>query len=378
MLDTKGRLCYLVHMRNKKSWKGERFGRILVLSESIRRAGTKRYEVTVQCDCGRQFVTRLDHIQSGNTTSCGCWSPERLQAAGWESTHGKSDTPEYKSWQGMLDRCLRHTSTAYPEYGGKGVVVHPEWVGHDGFVSFLDHVGVSPKGHNTLDRIDNNLGYVPGNVRWASPKEQARNTSKTRFLQALGRTQSLTAWAEEIGIKTNTLAARLALGWTPEQIVSTPNLRRDPTPESIQGRDSRAHTPSASKEYKHWYQMVRRCRDGKRTLHEGWKSPGGFASFLEHVGHAPSAKHTLDRIDNDKGYHPGNVRWATNQEQMRNRNDNLMIKAWGRTQCLAAWIEEVDLSAAWIRSRLARGMAPEEALTSRKVDAKGLLSVRPA
>jgi hypothetical protein len=129
--------------------------------------------------------------------------------------------PEYRLWQNMLDRCRNPNNPGFHNYGGRGISVHPAWA--QSFPVFLAAIGPRPSPQHSLDRKDNNKGYVPGNVRWATRKEQAHNMRKNRLLTFGGRTQTLTAWAEEIGLVPSTLQYRLKQGgMTVERALSTP------------------------------------------------------------------------------------------------------------------------------------------------------------
>lgn len=89
------------------------------------------------------------------------------------------DAPEYSSWQGMLARCHNPKSPRYSDYGGRGIAVCDEW--RESFAAFFEHVGPKPTPAHSVDRIDNESGYLPGNVRWASPTEQAGNRRPRRL-----------------------------------------------------------------------------------------------------------------------------------------------------------------------------------------------------
>lgn len=95
--------------------------------------------------------------------------------------HGGNRTPEWYTWCGLRQRCLNPNNPAYPRYGGRGIGVAPEWLGKHGFSAFLEHVGKRPTPDHSLDRIDNDRGYEPGNVRWATAAQQAHNTRKTKL-----------------------------------------------------------------------------------------------------------------------------------------------------------------------------------------------------
>jgi hypothetical protein len=105
-------------------------------------------------------------------------------------------TPEYRAWQQMKNRCLNPKAHDYRYYGGRGITMHPAWA--ESFCAFLADAGRRPSAELTLDRIDGNQGYVPGNVRWATRETQARN-------RAYATTK---AWllAERLGIKRMTAA----------------------------------------------------------------------------------------------------------------------------------------------------------------------------
>jgi len=84
-------------------------------------------------------------------------------------------TPEYQAWQNMRARCMNAAHPKYARYGGRGITVCPEW---DSFPAFFDHIGPRPSADHSLDRIDNERGYEPGNVRWATRREQQLNRSR--------------------------------------------------------------------------------------------------------------------------------------------------------------------------------------------------------
>lgn len=92
-------------------------------------------------------------------------------------THGRSRTPEYRAWQDALQRCTNPKNVHFKDYGARGIAVAPEWV--SSFEAFFAELGPRPPGM-TLDRIDNNEGYKPGNCRWATPTQQALNTRTKR------------------------------------------------------------------------------------------------------------------------------------------------------------------------------------------------------
>jgi len=139
----------------------------------------------------------------------------------------------------------------------------------------------------------------------------------------------------------------------------------------LQLERARTHGMKRTREWSCWSGMKRRCLDPNNI---GYKRYGGrgikvcqkwlhsFEAFFADMGACPSAKHSIDRIDNDGDYRPENCRWATPSEQSRNRRHNRLITAWGRTQALVAWSQETGLNPMTIASRLRKGWLPEAAL----------------
>lgn len=130
------------------------------------------------------------------------------------------ETPEHMAWRHMMERCYRETDAVFRYYGGRGISVCPRW--RDDFAAFLADMGPRPSPLHSLDRIDNNGGYSPDNCRWATKREQSLNSRHVRPLTAFGRTQAVSLWAEETGIVSETIFARLRRGWPAESAVSFP------------------------------------------------------------------------------------------------------------------------------------------------------------
>ncbi len=128
--------------------------------------------------------------------------------------------PLLGTWKAMRRRCESPKHRSFPRYGGRGIKVCERW---QDLRNFIEDMGPRPTPKHTLDRIDNDGDYAPGNVRWATQAEQLRNQVRNRLLTFAGRTQCLTDWCAELGIAKHVLAARLnALGWSVERALSTP------------------------------------------------------------------------------------------------------------------------------------------------------------
>lgn len=130
------------------------------------------------------------------------------------------------TWQSMIARCHSPGVANYYLYGGTGISVCDRW--RNDFQAFLADMGRRPTRRHSIDRIDPHGNYEPGNCRWATPTEQARNRRDTIMLTVDGVTKPMATWADETGINANAMAARLRRGWSHERIVKTPMLQYKP------------------------------------------------------------------------------------------------------------------------------------------------------
>lgn len=157
-----------------------RFGRLTVLgfAEPVIISGRSRRRIQCRCDCGRDTTPFPDSLRSGRTVSCGCFHRENQPAVAREvgkanREHGMRYEPEYQAWQAMKRRCLDPDHAAYDRYGGRGITVCAAWV--ERFEAFFSAMGRRPSDDHSLDRIDNDGNYEPGNCRWATRSEQNLN-----------------------------------------------------------------------------------------------------------------------------------------------------------------------------------------------------------
>lgn len=123
--------------------------------------------------------------------------------------HGMKNTPEYRAWIDMKNRCRNPNVSSYPNYGGRGISVCQEWL--DSFVAFFEHVGSRPEGFS-LERIDCEGNYEPGNVRWVSRIKQQNNKRNNVFVLYRGEMITATEYARAVGIKPDTVHARIRRG----------------------------------------------------------------------------------------------------------------------------------------------------------------------
>jgi hypothetical protein len=152
---------------------GQRFGRLTV----IERAMNSPHGMTkwlCKCDCGAEIIARRGNLHTGNTQSCGCW--RRDSATAGHIIHGEGKryqtTAEYRCWRNMITRCRNPHNHAFKNYGGRGISICDEWLD---FKCFLADMGRRPSTGFSLDRINNDGNYEPGNCRWATRKQQANN-----------------------------------------------------------------------------------------------------------------------------------------------------------------------------------------------------------
>jgi len=195
---------------------GQKIGRLTVI-RAIRKPGIERLFYECICECGSTRVIGAQNLRRRLTQSCGCLQKERVKAASFK--HGLSHTPIHNTWMGMLQRCNDENCTAYPDYGGRGIKVCDRWMV---FENFLKDMGLPPQKGMTLDRYpSNDLGYQPGNVRWATKKEQANNRRSSKLITFKNETLTQAQWEDRFGLPRGMLNGRLQLGWTLDRALST-------------------------------------------------------------------------------------------------------------------------------------------------------------
>jgi len=174
------------------------------------------------CDCGEKAVARIADFNRGRHKSCGCLKT-RSGSKAYAFKHGKIYSAEYTTWQNMVDRCCNPNNPKYVAYGGRGIAVCDRW--RDSFLCFFTDMKEKPSPRHSLDRINNYGDYEPGNCRWATPSEQARNKRTSIYLVMDGERTHVLDAAKKKGIKKGTVYRRIKLGWSIEAAVMTPVVK---------------------------------------------------------------------------------------------------------------------------------------------------------
>lgn len=177
-----------------KDLTGVRFGYWTAVRLSGQRKGV-RTAWLCSCVCGTERDVQSLHLLSGASQSCGCMRPKGIDSATYK--HG-SDHEAYRTWSNMLDRCRNPNNPAWHLYGGKGVTVCDAWA--TDFLQFAEDMGPKPSRNHSIDRKNGNGNYEPGNCRWATAKEQARNMSRNRIVDFEGRRVTLAEACELSGV----------------------------------------------------------------------------------------------------------------------------------------------------------------------------------
>lgn len=192
--------------------RGKKFGRWTVLHY----VGNRNWQC--RCECGTEKAVAGHYLRRGVSASCGCLQRELVSKRC--RTHGAKKTTEWRAWCAIKQRCFNPKNHAFKDYGARGITMCAEW--RDSFEAFLAHVGHKPSPELTIERIDNNRGYEPGNVRWATRTEQEHNKRSTRLIEYRGTKYPLCVLARMHGLLPGTLADRLDYGWSIERAVTSP------------------------------------------------------------------------------------------------------------------------------------------------------------
>lgn len=199
---------------------GMRFGSLVTTGASY--VDGKVRKIPCRCDCGRDYIVRVDHLLDGSTSSCGCERPTRVGAA--HTKHGEWTTKLWGHWSAMRRRCNTASTGNFAIYGGRGIKVCDEWKDYLAFREWALANGYDDS--LSLDRVDVNGDYCPENCRWVTAKEQARNRRNTIYVEFRGERVPLARLSEEYGVDPDLVYSRVVvLGWDVERALSAPKRR---------------------------------------------------------------------------------------------------------------------------------------------------------
>lgn len=205
---------------------GQRFNRWTAIScvrESYRDESGKKLNTLWECvcDCGTVSEVPVNALRSGTSRSCGCLKVEVL------TTHGMCKETLYGIWTGICTRCFDTSHVHYDRYGGRGIGVEPTWVSDVRvFIAYVRAaLGERSSMEHTIDRIDNDRGYEPGNLKWSTRVEQANNRSSTRWVTIGDTTLPLTLWCERLDVNRAAVGVRLQCGWDVIKALTTPTSK---------------------------------------------------------------------------------------------------------------------------------------------------------
>lgn len=205
--------------RYPRNLAGVRFGRLVVSARSGVDCSGKNSLWECVCDCGNVCDVSRVHLVQRETGSCGCLRFNRTKGLDLRKAH-----PLYTIWCNMRTRCRSKSSSAFKRYGGRGVKVCDRWMD---FEKFVEDMGDRPSMEHSIDRIDNNGDYEPGNCRWATSHAQTRNYSRNVVITIGGESRVMSDWAMLNGISISLASARIRkLGWSPVDAVTIPPFKR--------------------------------------------------------------------------------------------------------------------------------------------------------
>lgn len=199
-----------------KDLTGERFGSLVILRRDRTIGHSVRW--ACRCDCGKETSVYGQNLRSVRRPirSCGCGAhPVR---------HGMTETRLYQTWASMFARCRYGNHRARKYYADRGITVCTAWRSFETFRDWALANGY--RNDLTLDRINNDEGYSPGNCRFIPAAEQNRNKANHRMLMHSGETLALYQWSARTGIRLATLHNRLSRGWSVERALTTPARRQ--------------------------------------------------------------------------------------------------------------------------------------------------------
>lgn len=210
---------------------GDRFGRLVVMQKVNRKLYRSHVNsrpcFICRCDCGKFKLILAASVVGGGTRSCGCLRREMTRKRMTQHGHAKRSghSREFNIWMGIKKRCYSQKNPSYKNYGGRGITMCQKWL--FSFSAFLRDMGPIPSNRHSIERLDNDRGYDPGNCVWLLRSLQNRNRRTTVWIVVGGERKTLAEWCRKAGIAYGTYYARTRYyGWSVEDAVTTPTKRR--------------------------------------------------------------------------------------------------------------------------------------------------------
>lgn len=159
---------------------GEKFNKLTVVDFSYIK--NRHCYWKCECECGNYFIALGSQLKTGKTKSCGCFKKDILKSV--VTTHNRSRDYMGKLWENIKSRCLSSKYKGYKNYGARGITIYEPWIHNSSlFINWmLENLGERPTPKHSLDRIDNNGNYEPGNLRWANSTIQHKNRRPTKII----------------------------------------------------------------------------------------------------------------------------------------------------------------------------------------------------
>lgn len=205
-------------MGKKNDLSGQRFGKLIAISETSLRANSGAVIWSCVCECGNSKNVTSTGLKNGSTQSCGCLF---LQVAAEKGRakfiHGMTNTSTYRSWCGAKSRCTNPKNAKFHAYGGRGISICKRWA--DSFEAFLEDMGPTPAKGMSLERLDVNGNYEPGNCCWATQREQQNNRRNNVIISLNGESLTMAEYCRKHSLNSDKVHQRLKRGYSVERAV---------------------------------------------------------------------------------------------------------------------------------------------------------------
>ena len=187
----------------RRNISNKKFGKLTAIGKTDNSSSGKTRWLCI-CDCGNKSKVETYKLTIGHTKTCGC-----SKLISHNKTHGLSKTPEYRVWDGIIQRTTNPSCSSFSRYGGRGIGVCDRWLK---FENFIQDMGERPNSDLTIERVENNKGYSPDNCIWDNRINQARNRRSNRVIVIDGRSMVLAEWLEITGLNRSTFHRRQKRG----------------------------------------------------------------------------------------------------------------------------------------------------------------------